>query len=199
MYGKAGWPTGAGLNVDAERIADIQSNYVTHPIFTGLTLSDTEATLVESTVSGNGLQGVTTPGAGTVIASLKSNAAAANIIEDNSVESAMYLMIGFSNGATTALANINADGMKLLDNAVAYLLGDAKFIPLGTGISAPTLNSVTFDGKIIRNNDRQELMVFNTTGRLVVRSTEDINMASQPKGVYFVKSSGGTIKIALTR
>jgi hypothetical protein len=203
MYGKAGWPTGGGANFtdpDAKQAATVLTDYVSHPIFTGLTFTNSDVTLVDAGGTYRALQGVTTPGSGAAIATVIDNPTAANIIEENTNESAMYLMIGLANGgATYGLSNISADGKMLLDNAVAYLLSDAKYIPVSTSVTAPVASDITFDGRIIRNNDRQELLVFNSTGRLVARSTNDISMASQPKGVYFVKSNNATIKIALTK
>jgi hypothetical protein len=199
MYGKTGWPTGTGVNVAGERVATIGTNYISHPIFSGLTLADADATLVEATVSGNGLQGVTTLGAGTTIAVLKDNPAAACIIEDNTVQSAMYLMIGYSNGATYALANINADGKKLLYNAVSYLLEDTRYVPTATGLSQNKISGVTFDGQIIRNASNLDLQVFDATGRKVVNSNRDIDMSSNSKGIYFVKSNAGTFKIIVNK
>ena len=68
-----------------------------------------------------------------------------------------------------------------------------------TGINQTTLSGVTFDGKTIRNAENINLKVFDTTGRLVASSVKDINMSSQSKGIYFIKSDNGLLKIALTK
>ncbi|MDO9154088.1 MAG: hypothetical protein Q7U47_10355 [Paludibacter sp.] len=70
---------------------------------------------------------------------------------------------------------------------------------LGTSVVNNLMNGVTFDGKTIRNADRQALRVFDTAGRLVVSSKADINMSTQAKGIYIVKAENGMMKIALTK
>ncbi len=79
---------------------------------------------------------------------------------------------------------------------LGYLEIDA---PVATGLSQSKLGSVTFDGQIIQNPSNVELQVFDTTGRLMVHSSQSINMGTNSKGVYIVKSATGTIKIALVK
>ena len=74
-----------------------------------------------------------------------------------------------------------------------------NFLTLSTGVSALTIQGVTFDGKIIHNANNQLLNVFDTTGRKVASATKDINMSAQAKGVYLVKGENGIMKIAVTK
>jgi hypothetical protein len=196
MYGKVGWPTGAAVNVAVSKVATVATNYVSHPIFTGLTFTNSDITLVDAGVTGNGVQGVTTPGTGASIAKMFDNTAASCIIEDNTVESAMYLMVGLANGATAGLAYISADGKKLLDNSVAYLLGDTKYVPTTTALSKSTSSTLSFDGQIIRNPNQEFINVYDAVGRKVISSNKEINMHNYAKGIYIVKLQNGSMKIS---
>ena len=66
-----------------------------------------------------------------------------------------------------------------------------------TGLNTATVSGVSFDGQTIRNNSNLYLQVFDITGRLIVSSSENINMSPAVKGVYLVKSTLGTLKIIL--
>ena len=68
---------------------------------------------------------------------------------------------------------------------------------LGTSIAQTVLANVSFDGRIIRNPTNLDLQVFDTTGRLMVRSNRNINMGNNAKGIYIISSTSGTLKIVL--
>ena len=68
---------------------------------------------------------------------------------------------------------------------------------LGTSIAQTVLANVSFDGRIIRNPTNLDLQVFDTTGRLMVRSNKNINMGNNAKGIYIISSTSGTLKIVL--
>jgi len=70
---------------------------------------------------------------------------------------------------------------------------------LPTGISLAKLNGVRFDGQTIYNNANQDLQVYDITGRQVVSSNHNINMNSNPNGIYIVKSNTGILKITLNK
>jgi hypothetical protein len=174
----------------------VATNYVSHPIFSGLTFSNSDITLVDAGVTGNGLQGVTTPGTGASIAKMFDNSAASCIIEDNTVETAMYLLVGLANGATAGLAYISADGKKLLDNSVAYLLGDTKYVPTSTSVKISNLNGISFVDKAILNPNSEFISVFDAVGRKLISSNKEINMGAYSSGIYIVKSQNGILKIS---
>ena len=281
MYGKTGWPSGAGSNGTADLGANVLACYLNHPVFSGVTFTGNTASILNTGITGNGIQGVTTPGAGIVMANLPSLGTAACIVEQNSVPAAKYLLIPIS---TVNFNSVNASGLKLIENAVNYLLGSSVYslpslevtsftvntvaatinntagtitaqLPIstdlstlqptivltgasttisplsgvttdftnsyatpinytvtdgcnskvyavtisvsGTGISTGKLAGVSFDGQTIHNDANVNLQVFDTTGRLVVSSTKNINMSSNPKGVYIVKNNSCTFKIVL--
>ena len=66
-----------------------------------------------------------------------------------------------------------------------------------TGVFQNTIQGVTFDGKVIRNSSNLTIQVFDITGRMVARSTKNIDMSSMTKGIYMVKSTSGSFKIVL--
>ncbi len=94
---------------------------------------------------------------------------------------------------TFSVAAQNAAGVQTL------IPGNVTFTTWFTDVKLNTLHGVTFDGQIIRNADRQQLNVFDVTGRLLASSVKDINMSTQVKGVYVVKGENGILKIALTK
>jgi len=199
MYGKSGWPTGSGYNFTGARVASVSANYVSHPIFAGLTFDNNNITLVDAGVIGNGIQGATTPGAGTSIATMFDNSAASCIIEDNTVESAMYLMLGFANGNGNGLALISADGKKLMDNSVAYLLGDTKYLPSTTTVKNINKKGIYFDGKTIHNPNSELVQIFDAVGRKILSSSTDIESNSLSKGIYFIRVKNENFKIIVAK
>ncbi len=97
------------------------------------------------------------------------------------------------NATTPTIIGINAT------EATAFTLGYLKIDGQGTGLNLIKLPGVTFDGQIIHNENQLDLQVIDALGRLVIRSKENINMGTNPKGFYFVKSNSGTLKIVLTK
>ncbi len=140
MYGKTGWPTGAGANGTSDLGANVLSCYLNHPIFSGVTFNGSTASIITSGITGNGVQGVTTPGSGIVMANLPSSATTACIIEQNSVPSAKFILIPIS---TTNYNAVNASGLKLIENSINYLLGSSAYTLPSLLISSFTVNSVT--------------------------------------------------------
>jgi hypothetical protein len=94
---------------------------------------------------------------------------------------------------TFSVAAQNAAG------TLTLIPGSVTFTTWFTGIKLNTLEGVTFDGKTIRNAESINLKVFDATGRLVASSVKDINMNTQAKGIYIVRSDKGMLKIALTK
>ena len=97
------------------------------------------------------------------------------------------------NATTPTTIGINAT------EATAFTLGYLKIEGVGTGVNAVKLSGVSFDGQTIYNQNQLDLQVIDALGRLVIRSKENINMGTNPKGFYFVKSNSGTLKIVLTK
>ena len=66
-----------------------------------------------------------------------------------------------------------------------------------TGVTQTKITGVYFDGQTIHNDAKMNLQVYDTTGRMMVSSINNINMSQSPKGIYIVKSTSGTLKIVL--
>lgn len=124
MYGKTGWPTGGGNNGTSDTAMVITKSYLSHPIFEGVALRGDSVDLLPAGIVGNGLQGVNNPGSGKVMTHLVSNPAMAGIIEDNTVATAKYMLIPISN---VNYGNLTENALTLIDNAIEYLMSDAKF------------------------------------------------------------------------
>lgn len=124
MYGKTGWPTGGGNNGTSDTAMVITKSYLSHPIFEGVALRGDSVDLLPAGIVGNGLQGVNNPGSGKVMTHLVSNPAMAGIIEDNTVATAKYMLIPISN---VNFGNLTENALTLIDNAIEYLMSDAKF------------------------------------------------------------------------
>ncbi|MDO9154249.1 MAG: hypothetical protein Q7U47_11225 [Paludibacter sp.] len=89
--------------------------------------------------------------------------------------------------------------IKTLETASAATLGYLKIEGIGTDVAQVRLAGISFDGQIIRNENKLDLKVFDALGRLIISSIEDVNMKSNPKGLYIIKSNYGTMKIILTK
>lgn len=197
MYSKLNWPTGAGSNGLSDAVAAIASGYELHPIFTDVAYEGTNVSIF-TTPAVKGLQGVTTPGAGSIVGKLTStgNEGVAGIIESNGVPSAKYMMIGLANDSYGLL---NASGLKLIENAVSYLLGTSKFTPVISGLNQSVFEDICIEAKIIVNKNHKSLQVWDTTGRLIKTSTSDIDMSSFTNGIYILKSQEKMMKIMLSK
>lgn len=197
--GRWGWGTGNNGLANNGTVAVAQP---THPIFAGITLNEGSLELLSGAATKGVQPADVTIGGITVATAPKEASGTAVAIHDvpasvREVESAKYLMVALCNDSYDKMT---ANALTLLANSVDYLLNGIQFVPVSTSVPATVdVSGISFDGRVIRNANREEVSVFNTTGRLVVRSMEDINMSVQPKGIYFVHTSKGTIKIALTK
>jgi len=67
------------------------------------------------------------------------------------------------------------------------------------GLQNTCIPGVTFDGKIIHNNGKLDLQVYDITGRKIIKSIGNIDLSSNANGVYIVKSINGTMKLDLNK
>jgi hypothetical protein len=103
-----------------------------------------------------------------------------------------------ASGSTTDFSNSNGSPVNFTVTDGTYSKVFAVTIVDGaTSIPQTSINGVSFDGKTIQNASNINLQVFDTTGRLVLSSAKNINMSFFARGIYIVKSSTGTLKIAL--
>lgn len=69
----------------------------------------------------------------------------------------------------------------------------------GQSVKGIQANDIRFDGRVIYNLNKEKVDVYSVSGHLIASSYGDIDLSSQSKGIYIVKSSAGIIKIALTK
>jgi len=104
------------------------------------------------------------------------------------VSPASTVVADFTNSGTTAVNYTVTDGISSKVYAVKIVEGT-------TGLSHPKITGVYFDGKTIHNSTKLDLQVFDATGRRIAGSNNDIDMSTYSRGVYFVKSDSGNMKI----
>jgi hypothetical protein len=112
------------------------------------------------------------------------------------VGSAKYLLVALCNDSYDKMTT---DALTLLSNSIHYLLNGTQFEHVTTSTLEIKTSGISFDGKIIRNIENQELNVYTLTGSKMISSNKDIDMSKYSKGIYIVQSSKETIKIVLTK
>lgn len=70
---------------------------------------------------------------------------------------------------------------------------------LGTALSQTKIDGVSFDGQTVLNPTHQSLNIYDVTGRLVTRSTGNINMSSKQKGIYIIQGKNAVLKISMVK
>jgi len=70
---------------------------------------------------------------------------------------------------------------------------------LGTSVAQTQIPGVTFDCQTIHNPANDNLQVFDAVGHRVISANKDINMSSNARGIYIVKSNVGTLKFVLNK
>jgi len=56
-----------------------------------------------------------------------------------------------------------------------------------------------FDGRTLRNVNHEMIRVYNTTGRMMINSLNDIDMSQFGQGIYIIRSDNKVLKIAVTQ
>jgi hypothetical protein len=195
--GRWGWGTADNGAANNGIVTVVQP---THPIFSGITLSGETLSLLTAPAT-KGIQpvDVTLVGGIAVASAAKSTTGTGVAIHDipasvRSVADAKYLMVAIANDSYDKM---NADALLLLDNAVSYLISGAQFVPATTLIKTNNETSLSFDGKTLRNPNRELVRIYDATGRFIVTSSTDIEMTQFTKGIYVVKSTNGILKVAV--
>ena len=79
---------------------------------------------------------------------------------------------------------------------LGYLKIESSF---GSNTANIRQSGVYFDGEIIHNQNKVNVQVFDISGKLVARSTDNILLKQFSNGIYIVRSDEKTFKIALTK
>ena len=275
FYSTGRWSWGTPNNGNSGKA--IKITQASHPVFNALSISD--SLYIYNTYTAKNIQPTTSTIGGYQIAKVAGGIAIHDIPASVRLTSgsSKYLLISLLNGKYN---DLTSDGLKLLDNAMNYLLSGTQFAPLEissftvnglaatidnvantitlsttdvnldhvvpvitlaavsgttvspasgvemnfygqshnytvsdgtntkiytvsitgtwTGLSAGTIPGVSFDGRTIQNKGNVQLQVFDTLGRLVESSNNNISLNSYNKGVYIVKSGNEKFKIIVT-
>jgi hypothetical protein len=132
MYGKAGWPTGQGNNgTTANTSVTVQELYVTHPIFTGVSITNNVVAMAGSTGIVRWASNSTTTGNLitadlSVIANNSTNTSGnISILEDNRAGGTKkYMLIALA----AANEDLTENGLLVIKNACDYLMSSDVFV-----------------------------------------------------------------------
>ena len=83
----------------------------------------------------------------------------------------------------------------LISNNVSVTFTSA--VSTATGVQNPGVSGVSFDGKMIQNNENLDVQVYDVTGHKMFSSNKNIDMSSCANGIYIAKSTNGTLKFVL--
>lgn len=193
----------------------VNTGYLNHPIFSGVTLDSNDSVYVFNTYASKNVQPTTIESIGGYeVASVAPNGTStgtcaihdvpANVRFGSGTTSASkYLMVALYSGnagtasaaapATPSFQYLTSDGITMLENAITYLVSGTQYTPSSSGINSSMANKLHYDGNTIINSDNSILKVYSTSGALVKSANGDISTNSLTKGVYIVRSSDGSL------
>jgi len=121
MYGKTGWPGGAGQNgTTTNTSVTVDPLYKNHPIFKDVTFSGNSVTMAGSTGIIRWITGATTTNQRVIALNSTGTSGAISILEDNTslTTKKKYMLIALA----AANEDYTADGIKVIKNACDYLM-----------------------------------------------------------------------------
>ena len=194
FYSTGRWSWGTPNNGNSSK--GVKVTQPSHPILSGITYSD--SIYLYGSLRAKNIQPVVLSVSGFEIANVVGGVAIHDLPASIRIPSgsSKYLLVSLLNGAFN---DLTPDALKLLDNAVNYLLLGSQFAGIYTGTSTVNNINISFDGQTLINPDKEAISVFDIAGRHVISSNIDINMSTQAKGIYIVRSDKGLLKIALTK
>ncbi len=164
----------------SDTLGVVESKYSIHPLFNGLTLTEygedllTPSLFVEKDNGTKYLQNVSfNELTGKVIArGVNSNGIC--IYEDNTVETAKYMLLALS---ATQNRNLTDEGKTLLDNAIAYLIAEGHY-------EAPNFG-LTSDGALVENTDElAAAMAYDFTVIGITEPVIEMKTSTDASGAY---------------
>jgi hypothetical protein len=188
--GTARWDWGTPNSGKAGK--GIYAKEKTHPVYKDITLDGTDSVYLFSTYVAKNSQPTTIAVGGYEIGSTQPAAAGGGTVSIHDLpgtvrlgagKTSKYLMISIF---SSSFVNLTADGIKLIYNGLDYLVSGTQWHPAGSGVHTQKESNVYFDGNIVRNADRYSLTLFDATGKKLINSMTDLNMASYPKGLYII-------------
>ncbi len=191
------WDWGTAINSNDDEMIITKTN---HPLFTDLSTSSIN---VLSQVNTNGVTAISAWNNCTGVIELARNKSNnGTCIAEMPIGANMNgtkltqtcLMIGMSEYST---ANITADGLTLIDNAILYLLGLLN----QTGTIDPIENEYTIiqhaDGIEVKSTENVHLTLYNTAGQIVRSAISNTIYYTNtlPNGIYILHIQGGKSSI----
>ena len=197
FYSTGRWGWGTPSNGDNRAAVTVKQS--THPIFTGVPIVGDSVVMLTSYVAKN-IQPTTITVGGFAIAttSSASNVAIHEIpAATRSVSaSSKYLMVSL---LSTQFVNLSPNALKILDNAVTYLLGPTTFTPVYSSdatLSSITLNGTALTGFASTTTTYNVVLPYGTTVVPVVAATTTATVAT--KVITQATALPGTATIVVT-
>jgi hypothetical protein len=156
MYSKTNWPAGSAANgVNNDTTVNVNTSYLSHPIFNGVTFKNDSVVSMESDTTGivRYVTGVTYGNGVLAIANNKGSKGVSIIEKNNQTtsDSKKYMLIALS----AASENLNSNGLLLLKNACDYLMSSTVYVPailtnltVSAGTMSPAFTSATKSYKV---------------------------------------------------
>ncbi|MBN1112064.1 MAG: hypothetical protein JXA53_04010 [Bacteroidales bacterium] len=195
FYQSDRWNWGTANNGDNR--AAINVKQATHPIFSGVTINGDSVVMFTSNVSKNiqptsinvigGYVIATTSHYGNV--AIHEVPAAIRLTSGTS----KYLMVSLF---ATTFTNLSADGLKLLDNAVTYLLGTTVFTPVLS--SAATLSSLSLSAGSLTPAFNPAVTMYTTDLALGVTAYPTVSALSTNATIGTITYSPATVPGSIT-
>jgi len=191
------WVTGNAVIIDNATATSVIINKPTHPIFAGLTVSKGSEVQMLSTAAAKNLNGVTdfanvTNGKIDTLATIKdATAGQLSLVEipvgvsvNGTAMTNKFIQIGISG---TSYANVSADGLKIIKNAVYYISG--IFTKVDNPLSTNTLSvSQSANLLTVESEETLDLAIFSLSGQRIRQTTgTSISTENLNKGIYFLQ------------
>ncbi len=155
-------------NGDNDSLAVIASNFLIHPLFNGISLTEqgehllTPSFFKDNSQTGKYFQGFTyTEEPSGYVIGRGVHSGIVNMYEDYSNDAAKYLMLAICADQNT---NLNEEGLKLLDNALSYLLSAGHF-------EAPDFNLTTTGATVDNTAELKSALAYDFS---VIGNTEPL-------------------------
>ncbi len=172
FYSTGRWGWGTPNNGNAGK--GVKTTQQTHPVFSGITVSD--SLYIYNTLTAKNIQPTTSTIGGYQIAKVQGGIAIHDIPASVRLTSgsSKYLMISLLSGKYN---DLTSDGLKLLDNAMNYLLTGTQFTPLE--ISSFTVNGVA--------------ATIDNVANTITLQTTDVNLDHVTPVITLAAVSGTTV------
>ena len=191
------WVTANSVIIDNTTATSIIINKPSHPIFSGLTVSKGSEVQMLTSVLAKNLNGITafanvTNGSIDTLATIKdATAGQLTMVEvpigvsvNGTAMTQKFIQIGISG---TSYANISDNGLKIIKNAIYYLI--STLTKVGNPLSDNALKVSQSNNLLTVNcNESLALSIYTLSGQRLSQTTgKSISTANLMKGIYFLQ------------